>query len=759
MSWRRNSLSLVKPTTLAEYAELRLWLDSLREAKKLSEWGEAMRWYALNDLFFMVNEIISDGRNMHSEYGTPFYWHERYVQYCRDVEWQAEHGGGIDSSGRGSGKALALDTPVLTPSGWKSHGDLRPGDLVYGSDGLTCSVEAVSPVWIGDCCYRISFDDGTSVVANSDHMWSVFSPFTSRYETLTTGELATSRLRWKGSAWRYRIQSCLPVNPDSSPDLPVGPYTLGAWLGDGQAMAGSVCGVDIVGVDPVESVPTSCIEVSSPNNLYLVGRGLVPTHNSTIRTKSFSIQQILKHPDLAICIFSFTKDAAKKHFTTIMEELSRNKLLYALFPEVLYENPLEAAMNSETTWSKTDGLTVKRNIIRAQPTLSYRPYVGGTPTGGRFDILHVDDAEDDKVVSSKIFLEKLHSTYDATIPVLTPVALQVPVLFVTNTVYAENGLVKRLINRMKADGEDPRKCICYKAEDLTKDGDGPLGGEPLYPYTAKILKKFYDEPREKEMYGLQFLGDPIVTSQRTLSRDWLKSYPGDPQDWGRNKSIYICIDPSKGVEDPMAIWVWALGEDKKFSWVDGSLKKLDPAHRAFWDEIYLIARSWSDLGRLVEIRMEQYGQATYVEQLDAEMKKRGFYVPIVKVQNIKNQWSQKLSAWSGKYDRIYSRWAPPCQRGEVLIPTPVADGGPGMVRQDEKGKSLDLVEEFLYKEWLKFPKPISDNMLDAGSLIWENEGKDSKGNKIRRELQFPSVQRGKAKSRRRYSGTSFMSAG
>lgn len=579
------SSSLIKPTTLAEYAELRDWLDSLRDSGKLSEWGEAMRWYSLNDLFFFLNEVMSDGRHIHSEYGHPFYWHERYVKYCQDVEWQAANGGGLDASGRGSGK-------------------------------------------------------------------------------------------------------------------------------------------------------------------------------STVRTKAFSIQQMLKYPNLSICIFSFTKDAAKRHFTNIMDELQKNKLLYALFPEVLYEDPQDAAINSETTWSKSDGITVKRDIIRAQPTLSYRPFIGGTPTGGRFDILHYDDVEDDKVVGSKVFLEKLHSTYDATIPVLTPVAVPQPVLFVTNTVYAENGLVKRLINKFNKDNADTRKTICYRAEDLGVDGDGPLGGEPQYPYTASILKKFYDEPREKEMYGLQFLGDPIATSQRTLHRDWLRHFPGDPRAWGAGKSIYICIDPSKGVEDPMCIWVWALGEDKKFAWVDGSLKKLDPARREFWDEIYLIARSWADTARLVEIRVEQYGQATYVEQLDKELKQRGFYVPVVKVQNIKNQWSQKLNAWSGKYDRIYNRWAPPGQKGEILIPTPVSEGGPGLPRFDEKGRMVDLVEEFLYKEWLKFPKPITDNMLDAGSLIWENEGKDSKGNKVKRELQFPSVmKKAKRMSRRMIPGATFMSAG
>lgn len=577
--------NLIRPETLEEYGELRAWLDSLREKKQISEWGEAMRHYALTDLFFFVNEVMSDGRNYHSDFPHPFYWHKRYIEYCRLVEWQAANGGGIDSSGRGSGK-------------------------------------------------------------------------------------------------------------------------------------------------------------------------------SSVRTKALTIQQVLKHPDASVCIFSFTKEAAKRHFNGIVDELEKNKLLYALFPEVLYEDPKASAINGETTWSRSDGVTVKRNIIRPQPTFCYRPFIGGTPTGGRFDILHYDDVEDDRVVGSKVFLEKLHATYDATIPILTPIAINPPILFVTNTIYAENGLVKRLINKSKKDKEDPRKVICYKGEDLSVDGDGPLGGEPIYPYTASILKKFYEEPRDKEHYGLQFLGDPIVTSTRTLHRDWLQHYPGNGLEWGKGKSIYICIDPSKGYEDPMAIWVWALGDDKKFSWVDGSLKKLDPAKREFFDEIYLIARQWSDLGRLVEIRVEQYGQATYVEQIDREMKARGFYVPIVKIQSIRNQWSQKLSAWSGKYDRIYSRWAPPSQQGQVIIPKPICEGGQGMPRLDEKGKQIDLAEEFLYKEWLKFPKPITDNLLDAGSLIWENEGKDSRGNRVKRELEWPRIQvLGKRRKQNRYSGATFMSAG
>ena len=38
------------------------------------------------------------------------------------------------------GKALALDTPIKTPTGWTTMGDLKAGDVVYGSNGQPCNV-------------------------------------------------------------------------------------------------------------------------------------------------------------------------------------------------------------------------------------------------------------------------------------------------------------------------------------------------------------------------------------------------------------------------------------------------------------------------------------------------------------------------------------------------------------------------------------------------------------------------------------------
>ncbi|MBK9515536.1 MAG: phage terminase large subunit family protein [Flavobacteriales bacterium] len=44
------------------------------------------------------------------------------------------------------GKGLALDTPIITPSGWSAMGALSVGDQVYGADGKPTTVVFVSGI-------------------------------------------------------------------------------------------------------------------------------------------------------------------------------------------------------------------------------------------------------------------------------------------------------------------------------------------------------------------------------------------------------------------------------------------------------------------------------------------------------------------------------------------------------------------------------------------------------------------------------------
>jgi len=69
------------------------------------------------------------------------------------------------------GKALALDTPIPTPDGWTTMGEVAAGDLVIGGDGRPTRVLATTDVMHDRPCYRVSFSDGSSILADEQHLW------------------------------------------------------------------------------------------------------------------------------------------------------------------------------------------------------------------------------------------------------------------------------------------------------------------------------------------------------------------------------------------------------------------------------------------------------------------------------------------------------------------------------------------------------------------------------------------------------------
>ena len=53
------------------------------------------------------------------------------------------------------GKALALDTPLPTPTGWTTMGEVAVGDLLVGADGKPTTVTAATEVMHGRPCYEV----------------------------------------------------------------------------------------------------------------------------------------------------------------------------------------------------------------------------------------------------------------------------------------------------------------------------------------------------------------------------------------------------------------------------------------------------------------------------------------------------------------------------------------------------------------------------------------------------------------------------
>ena len=144
------------------------------------------------------------------------------------------------------GKQVADSEPVLTTEGWKRHGDLRVGDYVYAPTGQPVQVEWVSEP--SDEKMRVTFTDGESVLVHPNHEWSVYDRSRGAWRTVETWYLATQKLHSgpqsrRGGRYRFQLPAVEPLqNPDA--DLPMDPYTLGVWLGDGTTGKASFCGTE-----------------------------------------------------------------------------------------------------------------------------------------------------------------------------------------------------------------------------------------------------------------------------------------------------------------------------------------------------------------------------------------------------------------------------------------------------------------------------------------------------------------------------------
>lgn len=191
------------------------------------------------------------------------------------------------ASGHKVSKDLDDDTPVPTPRGWVRHGDLRVGDEVFAADGTVARVVSVTP-WTGRRMMRVHFEDGTSIDCSESHDWVVRSRELRKPRSegtpsakLETRELFESQYVPNGctptgvirTIPNWTVDLPAPLQVEDVP-LPLDPYLLGLWLGDGsssQAVFTSADGLE-------QAFRDAGFEVTSlrgrPTDFYI--RGLLP---------------------------------------------------------------------------------------------------------------------------------------------------------------------------------------------------------------------------------------------------------------------------------------------------------------------------------------------------------------------------------------------------------------------------------------------------------------------------------------------------
>lgn len=158
----------------------------------------------------------------------------------------------------GCGKQLADDTPILTTNGWKNHGDLIVGDMVYGMDGKPKKVLHVFPKSEDDCL--VTFTNGEQIQCHEDHEWVVYDRHLHREYIMETKELMSEMLR-DCDQYRFKLPEQQPIEGEQI-DVSVKKQ------------------IFIASIERVKPKRGNCIQVEG--GIYCAGKTMIPTHNSTL---------------------------------------------------------------------------------------------------------------------------------------------------------------------------------------------------------------------------------------------------------------------------------------------------------------------------------------------------------------------------------------------------------------------------------------------------------------------------------------------
>lgn len=740
-----------------------------------------------NDRFFLLTGLMARSDALHP-------W---LFQRCREVE--SDPDGYLDLWARYHYKDLSVNTPVLTTKGWSKHGALRVGDYVFGSDGNPTKVIATRH-FTDSACRRVTFDNGVSVVCGAGHLWTVDVPSRERVAgtknkrkarksvTMETDEISALQCLYRPIV-KMAAQLEFP-----SADLPIDPYVLGAWLGDGFSASGAICGMDhevfdhirvagyvltdrrmengkhpdfrkfgirglckklkklgvfgdkhipdqylfsskeqrlallqglidtdgsaspengcitfaqtdkrmaeqvqflaislgfkarlspvragtgswhvvfqasaedqpcritrklealkkrprrpgskgwrIHSIEPVKTVDTNCIQVEAADGLYLVGEHLIPTHNSTFNTFAGIVQEIVRDPEITICILSCTKPTAQAFLTQIQQEFERNERLCEVYEDVLWKNPRKEAAR----WSRDKGIVVKRKGNPKEATVEAWGLVDGQPIARHYDLLDYDDIVVPEFVTNPEMIKKVTQRWEL------------------SDSLGKHGRTRKWHQGTRYAFGDTYGVIeergVLKTRIYPATETGSLDGKPVL-----LSQERWEEVKKSQTstVAAQMLLNPIAGNEAIFRVEWFRPYEVRPP----ILNVYIMVDPSRGRtrrSDRTAIAVIGVDAGGNKYLLDGIRHRMKLSER--WEHLKRLYRKWQPENcpgvQLIKVGYERYGQMSDDEVIREWMIRD-------KVEFVLEELSYPSDGQHSKADRI-ERMEPDFKNGRFYLP-------------------------------------------------------------------------------------------
>ncbi len=212
----------------------------------------------------------------------------------------------------GGGKAESITAMIPTADGWSTMGDIKVGDQIFDENGEICNVIATTEVMYDRPCYKLTFDDGTEIITDAEHQWWTFTDKEREQARRLTPEFREKRRIARAKRGTGKRPDLVEINQKKVHDykdtpngsvkltkdiaasilastiaerlnhsiplakgvqygekqLPLDPYVLGAWLGDGNSNDGGITSDD---PEIIRIFEDKGFEVTKRKSKYLYG--------------------------------------------------------------------------------------------------------------------------------------------------------------------------------------------------------------------------------------------------------------------------------------------------------------------------------------------------------------------------------------------------------------------------------------------------------------------------------------------------------
>lgn len=316
---------------------------SQRKMEGYRKLAEIKRWGLNNPTKFM-SEILGVELLDNQTYVFMNSWHRKYVLWAES---------------RAAGKMLDLNTRIPTPYGDKTMGELKLGDYVFNEKGEPTQITYLSPINFNPESYLVTFSDGETIKACAEHNWYVWRQYSHKYVVRTTKEMLADYKKTRITKpkddgtnrapyfyeYNYRVDIASPVNYINNIPLPVDPYLLGLWLGNGAAS-------------------TSCIDLFNEDADEIIGY-LLDNHNILVSKRDMS-----SHTNTYRVTFRTPDNKPLSYYLRQMGLLEEKFIpecyLYASVQDRL--SLLQGLMDTDGTISKNGDLEFCQGIIHHRLT-------------------------------------------------------------------------------------------------------------------------------------------------------------------------------------------------------------------------------------------------------------------------------------------------------------------------------------------------------------------------------------------------------